>query len=488
MRENSGAWWRWTLLISVPIVSWTIWRIWTGWVPHGDVAFVAVHTHDVFSTHSPLLGMTTTSNNSVDGVFASHPGPLQFQLLAPLYFVSGYAPWSLLVGSALLLIACLGVTLKAADVAGGARGVQAFGLAWLGFISVAQQWVVEPWNPWVAMAASLAGLATGWATLRGHIGWLPVFAFFVSLAAQAHIVLAPIMVILGVAVVAQIGFLARRRVVTVPWTVAITTVLVLGVVWAAPLWEQVTSNPGNLTAMLAYGSEVSPVWITLIVVGAGAAAVYFTYRRWPDLRGAWTSTRGRTLVGLGVVVVLAALVSGSRARGVHLLYLAQVLPMLGAVVMWRANFRMNWSVGIQTLAAVCLVVAWNPWPPLHRGTELTEVVAAALDDIETRSLERGTPIEVRGEGDLAGAFIAPGVYARLVAQGRDVYFVSPYASPEHPRQDDFRNPARISGERQVLRVVASTDESSVLDLTAPVHEFNDIAGFEHVWLAVVHDD
>ena len=108
-RPPRGGWpIAWAALV-LPLLVWAVVLLAGGWGPHGDTAVEAVRAHDVLGAHTPLLGMPSTSGATVVGVHAHHPGPLQFQLLAPLYALSGFAPWALVVGSLLILAALVAV-------------------------------------------------------------------------------------------------------------------------------------------------------------------------------------------------------------------------------------------------------------------------------------------------------------------------------------------------------------------------------------------
>src|SRR5579871_2145505 len=63
---------RWLVLIALgfallPIVTTTIGALADHWVPVGDDAIVALHTRDVFSSHPPLLGMSSGRYQATSG-------------------------------------------------------------------------------------------------------------------------------------------------------------------------------------------------------------------------------------------------------------------------------------------------------------------------------------------------------------------------------------------------------------------------------------
>lgn len=444
-------------MLSVPLLVWVGQLLVAGWFPHGDMAFHAVHTHDVFGSNSPLLGMPTTSGNAVEGVHAHHPGPLYFQLMAPFYAMSGFAPWGLLLGGIGVLIACVAVMVAAANAADGWRGMRAFTAAWLVILAGWQTLLAEPWNPWPSIAAGLAAMASGWAVCRGLWWWLPPFAFMTSLAAQSHLAAAPVMLGLGIAVVIHSVLVVRSTDARLPVAPFVWTGAVLAVVWAAPLYQQVTGDPGNLTAMTRYADEVDgglSLWVGTVVVGVAAVVVF---RSWSDVSRFWTSTRPGTLMGLGVIVGVLLLWSFFRTTGIHGAYLVYVVPVLMPVVFWRVTVRKPWQPGLRVTVVLVLAVAWSPWPALHQGWEQAKVVDEVMNHLEPELSGSALPIEVRGSGTLANGDSAPGVYAELVARGHEVSYVSPFANAEVPRQDDFRHPRHLTGQRLVVSVETSDD-------------------------------
>lgn len=104
--------WVLQVLLAVPVTG-VVLVLTRSWVPHGDLAIIAMHTRDVFSFHPPMLGMPSTGFLIVEGNDAHHLGPLQFHSLAIPYRLAGGAPWMLLIASAVLILGLMALGVMA---------------------------------------------------------------------------------------------------------------------------------------------------------------------------------------------------------------------------------------------------------------------------------------------------------------------------------------------------------------------------------------
>ncbi|MET1132793.1 MAG: hypothetical protein ABWX60_05165, partial [Aeromicrobium sp.] len=292
-------------LLALPLLWWAIGLLADGWVPHGDTAVAAVRIHDVFGTHTPLLGMPSTGGKIVEGAHAHHPGPMQFQLLAPLYALSGYAPWALVVGSFLLVAGLLGIALAGAARAAGRRGWLTVAVVHAVIIVGFGGALVTPWNPWVAVFALGASVSAAWAVLTGHGRWWPVFAVVVSLAAQAQLAIAPLALVLGLVTLgASVALWRRGRLEITRRTLALT--VVLGVAcWAAPLVEVARHEPDNLDLLAPIAASGGGLLPTVLLVGALAGVVWWTRRRRTGLTSGHPSSIV-TWLWIGTLVLVAS--------------------------------------------------------------------------------------------------------------------------------------------------------------------------------------
>lgn len=493
------AWLLATALLSLPLVWWTARLVLDGWVPQGDDAVLAVKTHDVFSTHPPLLGMRSTSSLLDPQTYAHHPGPLQFYLLAPAYALSGWQPWGLLLGVLLLNVALIGVVLHSAWAAGRLSGLAVAAVLVVTTERYFGDLLVHPWNLWAPILGTLAALMLAWRLLLGQLAALPVYVVVASYAAQAHIVGLPVMGLLT-AVLAVVGLVRWRRargsVWPVPgyhraptrpvwkrpgWVAAGLTV----VCWLPPLVDTLTYRPSNLsqlatlreppaTGTVGWGLALdnlarmavpgrqglpvsaSPLQLALTVTALVGCALCLRHlprlvRRPRRERDALTAA---ALVAL--VPAVAVLLLGARSYApLQLMYLDIYLPaalMAVAVAGW-AGIRLLGNrtrhAGRVAVAAVVLglvAAALIPTSLFERGPsgeDNRDVVAGRTAVQQVRAVLADHPADravvVRGIGTTAFGGLAPAVTADLVAGNRAVYFDTWWPNPEDDQARRTRN-------------------------------------------------
>ncbi|HEX6419318.1 MAG TPA: hypothetical protein VFZ77_12530, partial [Acidimicrobiales bacterium] len=134
------------------------------WYPLLDLAMTELRVRDVGTRHTPLVGLV--GRLSSNGNQGSHPGPISFWSLAPVYRLLGGSAWSLLVGVVVLNTAAVALTLWIAVRQGGralALAVAA-GLAVL-FHLYGTQVLTEPWNPYMPVMWWPLTLVALWAVL-----------------------------------------------------------------------------------------------------------------------------------------------------------------------------------------------------------------------------------------------------------------------------------------------------------------------------------
>jgi len=213
-----------------------------GWRPVSDNAGIALRSWDVLTAHAPLVGQAT---RLAHGVY--DPGPLQYWLLTvPVHIDPVHG---VLWGGALWCMVAASLTIEAAWSAAGTLGGLLATAAVLGVLAWIPQITMLPcWNPWFGIMYLLAAIAACVAVLCGHRRWWPVLVVAGSIAAQAHLmftITAIAVVVLGLGVGLVETYRARAG---YGWAL---TGLVVGLVcWSAPLIQQVTGRPGNLSALL----------------------------------------------------------------------------------------------------------------------------------------------------------------------------------------------------------------------------------------------
>ena len=244
------------VLASVPLLVSAV-RVGRGWVPQGDDATIVLRGDDLFTSHSPLVGMPSSVGEAVD-TQVHHPGPMEFQAIGLLAALDE-GPRVAVVVVSLVNLASVIVTLLWARRVGGpsllaAAAVVVTALAW----SLRGPILVTPFNPYVAILpflACLVSLVAAWCHQRWALTSAVVFG---SWAAQAHLTTTGPVVAATVAAVA----VATVRLLLTRWRGGSTAPLVkdrrqlfvgLGVAllcWAAPLLDVVVNEGGNPKALL----------------------------------------------------------------------------------------------------------------------------------------------------------------------------------------------------------------------------------------------
>ncbi len=247
--DRALAWWL-RAALAVPFLVAVIVLATEHWTPVLDLAMTELRVRDVGTGHTPLIGLPGRIGTFPDQ--GSHPGPLSFYLLAPVYRLFGSTSFGLLVATAVLNVAALWVAIWVAGRCGGRRLV--LGVA--AFLAVATAWygasvLTQPWNPYIPLVSFMLALIAAWAVVEGRTIMLVPLVVAASLCAQTHV---PYLT-LGVALCA-VGYAAvgwrwwRSR--AVPrgelWTV-VGSVAVAFVLWLPPLIDQARRTPGNISML-----------------------------------------------------------------------------------------------------------------------------------------------------------------------------------------------------------------------------------------------
>jgi hypothetical protein len=212
-----------------------------------------------------------------------HPGPAYFYLLAPLYGASDASSaslpvavlvfnWAALVG----VVACLRRWVDQAAVP-----IFALALLLLYGLYLGPGFLYNIWNPAVTILPLgvflilCAGLACG----RTMV--LPIVAGLGSFLVQTHLGYLPC-VAAGVLTSGALWLRLRRRdggVATSPRLPMILAVATLAAVWAMPLFEQTTRDPGNMSLVLRFfsGESDGHTWGEALAVVAREIAWPWSY-------------------------------------------------------------------------------------------------------------------------------------------------------------------------------------------------------------------
>ena len=444
------------------------------WVPTADAATIVTRAFDMWSPHRPLVGQFSLAGSTgTKQVFS--PGPLLYVVLAP---AARFGPaWTLPLTMGALASGCFAVALVAARRIGGWWFAVAVAVGLVGTIRASDaSTFVEVWNPWAGLAPFAALVFVSWLIALGNRRWLPVAVVLASFLVQAHLTyLPPSLVLLAVAVVGgwwpgvpPIDDDARPSIEPPGRVRPVVAALVAGLVcWVLPLYQQVTTTPGNLTLVReAAGAEnetfgsgvaVNVWWRAAGVPPAFVRSAGTQVNELDQIRvdaGPWAWV-GTLLLGLG----LAALAWAAHRRGardvvigaaislglaVAALAVAARLPLDRLIV---APYSLRWVVtaglipwlaGALAVIRFGLVRRWIPAGGLHPGLavgavaliSVTALVVPRTDDAAWMS----EPARVAGS-DLVAA-TSPGDRIRLADSGRYEIVMTPalaWSLREHGR-------------------------------------------------------
>ena len=226
------------------------------WYPILDLAQAEMRVRDVGTRHPTLIG--AAGRIEAYGQRGSHPGPVAFWLLRPVYTLLGDTAWGLQAATAGLHLVAMGVVLWIAQRRGGVRLMLVLG-ALLAILCqlYGGAWLTEAWNPYFPLFWWLVFLLAAWSVLCDDLAMLPVAAFAGSYCLQAHNsylglvggVAAALVVVLAVDGWRRRADRARRRRLA-GWLAA--ALGVSAVVWLPPFVEQLTHDPGNMAIVLEH--------------------------------------------------------------------------------------------------------------------------------------------------------------------------------------------------------------------------------------------
>lgn len=360
------------------------------WYPVLDMAQIELRVRDVGTKNPPLIGLA----GRIHGLnhHGSHPGPIGFWLLWPLYKLFGTSAWALQAAAATLNVVAVAVSLWIAQRRGGTSAVLGVAVALMLLIrAYGFDELTTPWNPYLPMLWWPVFLLAVWSVLRGDVPLLPVAAFAGSLCAQTHVPYVPLVAGVGALAVLVLAVRSIRGGIpggwrrAAPWAGASVGLLV--VLWLPPVIEQMTRSPGNLAVIR--DAFTHP---TDRPVGVGSEAL----RTWLGYLDAWgllepypsAGLVGNAVPGLGVatlVVWLGAVAVAWRMRrwdllDLHLVVAAalvlgfvSITRIFGPIWFWLAL----WSRGTTMLLVVATV--WTAAVALrHTSWATPERARAAL--------------------------------------------------------------------------------------------------------------
>ncbi len=352
------------------------------WYPALELAQTELHVRDVGTSHTPLTGLVGRIGGP--GQRGSHPGPLSFFALAPMYRLAGSTSWALQAATVSLHLAAAGTVLWIARRRGGTPlllGALAALAAVLRLYGAA--FLTEPWNPYLPMVWWIVFVLSVWSVAERDVALLPVAVVAGSLCAQTHISY--------VGLVGGLGGLALAAALTHAHRVRrdgserarvwrwIGLSVVIGILlWAPPALDEVRRNPGNLSVLVDYFGDAGedPVGLR-----RGGELVLQHLDPWRLLFG---RSQGKVLTEAEpdlapslvlLVLWLISVLTAWRVRSASLLRLHGVLCLaLGFGVIsgsrvygppWAWLFQWMWG-----LTALIVVAIGLTWDALRRRAEV----------------------------------------------------------------------------------------------------------------------
>ena len=417
------------------------------WYPIADLAQTELRVRDVGGADPPLIGLPGRLGSF--GSQGSHPGPLSFWSMAPVYRLLGASSWGMQAAAVFLHLLALAAVLGIAYRRGGVGltlGMAAMLAVLLRMYGTGT--LTEAWNPYLPVLWWIVFLLAVWSVLCRDLQLLPVAVFAASFCMQTHL---PYMGLAGVGFAAAFAVASfqtwQRR--AEPGAVrhfTRWTLLAAGVglvVWLPPVIDQLTSEQGNL----------SVVWKELThppdaAVGArrGLELLLVDLNPWRLLDRQPTATTGALLPGgLLLCAWAASVVVAWRLRHRSLRRLHLVLAgalVLAALSMTRIHgivwyYLVLWAWGINAL--MVLSIGWTvSTVALRRATgtgraRLTRLATFALVGVivgstawftvDATDAEVPDPVRSRVVGELAGPTV------NALPQGRAGRYLVTWSDP-----------------------------------------------------------
>ena len=224
------------------------------WFPYIDLAQTEMRVRDVWSAHPPLVGLPGRIRGA--GVGGSHPGPLSFYAMWPVYRLVGADGWALQAASVTLHLVAVALAIWIGVRRGGPRLALAVA-ATLALLlrAYGTALLAQPWNPNIPVSWWVVFLLAVWSVLCDDMAMLPIAVLSGSLCAQTHV--SYVGLVAGIGVVTGVLLAVRlwrthghspRRPARLRWIGV--SIAMLALLWLPPLVQQLTSPHGNLRVLV----------------------------------------------------------------------------------------------------------------------------------------------------------------------------------------------------------------------------------------------
>ncbi len=246
-------------VVIAPIAVAVIRAVHDQWFPIGDSALLYLRARDVLTSHHPLLGSWTSASQQV-GVNMNNPGAMYDDLIAP---TSRLLPFSSAAAIGVGLLNAVVVV----GIAGASRAIGGWAMQrWVLLAVAALTWImggellIDIWQAHALLLPFLLYLVLMIGLAMAEARWLPWAAAVASLLVQTHIsyvyvlgAITAVALVIAAATHWPVGWGQWRR--PLRSRTALSTVVVVLVCWAQPLWEQLFgAGEGNLARLLTNSS------------------------------------------------------------------------------------------------------------------------------------------------------------------------------------------------------------------------------------------
>jgi hypothetical protein len=231
-----------------------------GWLPVADQGTIATRAYDVFTSHSPLVGLYSMASEAA-GHRIYDPGPMLFWLLALPARFGGPAALTLTM-TAFNTAAILASVALARRIGGRALMFSAATAIALMSHSLGTEALHGIWNPAAGLFALLLLSFTCWSLACGERWLLPLAVLVGSFVVQCHLAyVAPVLGLIGVGVIGLLISRVRResdgvgRAGRVRQRLgalrgpALAGLVVALICWSAPIVDEIKHSPGNLSEL-----------------------------------------------------------------------------------------------------------------------------------------------------------------------------------------------------------------------------------------------
>ena len=382
-----------------------------GWRPTGDNALIGLRVHDVLKGRFPLVGQPSTGENFGSGVESSHPGPIEFYLIAP--FVALLGPTiGLAIGAAAINSAALvGVGWTAFRRGGLQLMLIAVLVATLLARSLGGNFLHDPVSSNVGATTALLLLFAAWSIVAGDLRMAPVFVLAGTFALQDHLsYLGTGAPVVGVALIFGIWWIRRtaRYAVDSSWLrPRLIASGILGVVLWLPVVLDQLFGSHNISAIVqtftsgkadTKGAQAAGVGFAAKRVAEALAPWPIFARKVPPLGYLHTPATHELVLGYAVLVAVIGLgIWFWRQQRTDLTAMAFVAVLACAAGFYTAmklpsgagvkaaNLRWMWTVS----AFLWIALAWMVWtllPPLIKEVVGVPVLVFASAGIAVATL------------------------------------------------------------------------------------------------------